>query len=172
MNKIVAMIPARMGSERLKEKKLALIDGKPMIYYAIKAAKDSGLFSRIIINGDNEKFGQIAKKFDVEYYSRPKALGLAETKSDEIVYDFICNNGQPEFLIWINPVNPFQRPEEIIEVVEYFFNNELDTLFTCQEKFAHCMYNNNAVNFMAPTYIDYDNVDEYVSIYLDKSLEL
>ena len=50
MNKIVAMIPARMGSERLKEKNLALIDGKPMIYYAIIAAKDSGLISRIIIN--------------------------------------------------------------------------------------------------------------------------
>ena len=35
MNKIVAMIPARMGSERLKEKNLALIDGKPMIWHLV-----------------------------------------------------------------------------------------------------------------------------------------
>jgi len=32
------MIPERFGSIRLKIKNLALIDGKPMISYAIKAA--------------------------------------------------------------------------------------------------------------------------------------
>ena len=42
--KIYAMIAARIGSQRLKYKNLALIDKKPMIYYAIKAAKKSKLF--------------------------------------------------------------------------------------------------------------------------------
>ena len=60
MKNNVAMIPARIGSERLKEKNLALIDGKPLIYYAIRAAKDSGVFNKIIVNGDNELFGKIA----------------------------------------------------------------------------------------------------------------
>ena len=35
---ITAMIPARMGSERLEKKNLALLDGNPLISYAIKAA--------------------------------------------------------------------------------------------------------------------------------------
>lgn len=42
--KIIAMIPARMGSTRLRMKNLALIDGRPMIYYAIHVAKTSGVF--------------------------------------------------------------------------------------------------------------------------------
>jgi CMP-N-acetylneuraminic acid synthetase len=32
---IVAMVPARMGSERLKMKNLALLNGQPLISYAI-----------------------------------------------------------------------------------------------------------------------------------------
>jgi len=46
------MIPARFGSIRLKMKNSSLIDGKPMISYAIKAAKDSNVFNRVIVNSD------------------------------------------------------------------------------------------------------------------------
>ena len=38
--KFIAMIPARIGSTRLKYKNLALINNKPLIYYAINAAKN------------------------------------------------------------------------------------------------------------------------------------
>ena len=53
---IYAMIPARAGSERLKIKNLSLLDGKPLISYSILAAKDSGIFNKIIINSDNDSF--------------------------------------------------------------------------------------------------------------------
>ena len=51
--KIYAMIPARIGSSRLKIKNLAFLNGKPLIYYAIKAAKESGVFDKIIIMKTN-----------------------------------------------------------------------------------------------------------------------
>ena len=53
---LYAMIPARYGSERLKLKNLALLDGKPLIYYAIKSAKLSNMFEKIYINSDNLLF--------------------------------------------------------------------------------------------------------------------
>jgi len=52
---IYAMIPARIGSTRLKMNNLALINGKPLIYYAIQAAKDSGVFDKIVLNSENQK---------------------------------------------------------------------------------------------------------------------
>ena len=58
--KICAMIPARIGSQRLKYKNLALINKKPMIYYAIEAAKKSGCFNKIFINSDHDIFSKIA----------------------------------------------------------------------------------------------------------------
>ena len=58
--KIYAMIPARAGSKILAMKNLALIDGKPMIYYAISSAKKTGVFDKIIINSDHHIFSEIS----------------------------------------------------------------------------------------------------------------
>ena len=37
--KIISMIPARLGSTRVKNKNLRLINGKPLIHYIIESAK-------------------------------------------------------------------------------------------------------------------------------------
>jgi CMP-N,N'-diacetyllegionaminic acid synthase len=42
--KNVAMIPARLGSKRVHNKNLRLINGKPLIGYIIDAVKRSGMF--------------------------------------------------------------------------------------------------------------------------------
>ena len=43
-------LPARIGSSRLKYKNFALLDDKPLISYAINAAKQSGVFDDIVLN--------------------------------------------------------------------------------------------------------------------------
>jgi len=94
---IIAMIPARMGSKRLAMKNLAILKGKPLISYAIKAAKDSGVFKRIIINSEDIIFEKIAKRYNVEFYQRPAQWATSKAKSDSVVYDFIkekpCDRG-------------------------------------------------------------------------------
>ena len=51
----IAIIPARAGSKRLKNKNLKTINGKPLIYYAINAAIKSKLFDDVIISTDSSK---------------------------------------------------------------------------------------------------------------------
>src|SRR3989304_395347 len=68
---IIAMVPARIGSTRLKMKNLALINGKPLISYAIDAAKASGVFSRVVVNSDNEIFAGVAERYGADFYLRP-----------------------------------------------------------------------------------------------------
>ena len=87
--KIIAMIPARVGSERLKMKNLALINDKPLIYYSIKAAKKSCVFDNIVLNSDSLIFEKIAKRYLIDFYLRPKELGSSQTRSDDVVADFM-----------------------------------------------------------------------------------
>ena len=54
--KIYSMIPARIGSERLKFKNLSLLNGKPLIYYAINSSLKSRVFDKIYLNSDNNIF--------------------------------------------------------------------------------------------------------------------
>ena len=51
----IAIIPARAGSKRLKNKNIKLINDKPLIYYAIKTAITSKLFDEVIISTDSSK---------------------------------------------------------------------------------------------------------------------
>ena len=59
----IAIIPARAGSKRLKNKNLKTINGKPLIYYAINTAIKSKLFDDVVISTDSPKILNKAKKF-------------------------------------------------------------------------------------------------------------
>ena len=65
-NNIICMIPARIGSQRFKQKNLALINEKSVLEWGIDAAKNSKVFDKIIVNGDHDLFNQIAKKNNVD----------------------------------------------------------------------------------------------------------
>jgi CMP-N-acetylneuraminic acid synthetase len=45
--KIIAMIPARMTSKRIKKKNIRLLNGKPMIQYVIETAIGSQCFDEL-----------------------------------------------------------------------------------------------------------------------------
>ena len=145
--KIYAMIPARIGSTRLKMKNLALINGKPLIYYAIKAAKDSGVFERIIVNSDSECFSKIAERYDVDFYHRPEDLGGSDIKSDDVVADFIRANPEAHIVAWVNPISPMQTGKEIKSIIDYFIKENLNSLITVCEQQVHCLHNEEPVNF-------------------------
>ena len=148
MNKqrIIAMIPARIGSTRLKLKNLALINKKPMIAYSILAAKKSGIFDNIVINSDSEIFKSIADRYGVDFYKRPKNLGGSKTKSDDVVLDFV-NQFSSDTVVWVNPISPLQTGDEIKKVVQYFQNEDLDSLITVKSEQVHCTYLGKPINF-------------------------
>ena len=68
--KIVAMIPARLGSKRIKHKNLRLLDGKPLVSHVLEKCKDANIFSEIYINSESELFKGIANDFGVKLYLR------------------------------------------------------------------------------------------------------
>lgn len=107
----IAIIPARKGSKRIPGKNIKLFYGKPIIYYAIKKAKDSKLFSKIIVTTDSKKIANISKKFGASVeFLRPKYLsndkaGTVEVISHAVNYlkkkNFFCN-----YVCCIYPATP------------------------------------------------------------------
>ena len=142
------MIPARIGSQRLKYKNLAIINNKPMIYYTINAAKKSGCFDKIFINSDHKIFSKISKKYKVNFYKRIKSLGGSNIKSDSIVYDFMKNNPEADIVVWVNPIAPFQTAKEIKKIVNFFSKKKIDSLITVENKKIHCNYNGKPLNYI------------------------
>ena len=144
--KILAMIPARIGSERLKYKNLALIHNKPLISFVINAAKKSKIFDEIYINSDHNILSKIAERYKINFYKRPSGLGESNIRSDIVVYDFIKKNNC-DILVWVNPIAPLQSPNEISEVVNYFIKKKYDSLITTTKKQVHANYLKKPINY-------------------------
>ena len=68
---IVALIPARAGSQRVPHKNIKLLAGHPLIAYTIAAAQQSGIFQTILVSSDSEETLQIALSMGIAAIRRP-----------------------------------------------------------------------------------------------------
>lgn len=143
---IIAMIPARIGSTRLSMKNLALLDGEPLIAHVIETCKGTGLFDRIVINSDCDIFAKIAERYGVEFYHRPEELGSSETKSDQVVSDFISNH-PCKTICWMNSISPLQSVAEVQAVIHHFRRENLDSLITTSVSQVHANYDGQPLNY-------------------------
>jgi CMP-N-acetylneuraminic acid synthetase len=144
--KLIAMIPARIGSERLKQKNLRLLGGVPIVAHAVQKAKASQLFDRVVLNGDDPVFGGIASQYDCEFYLRPKELGSSETRSDDVVYDFMTKHSG-DAVAWVNSASPLMTVEDVVQSVNHFKTQNLDSLITSQNLYRHALIDNAPINF-------------------------
>ena len=58
--RIIAIIPARGGSKRLKKKNIFILKGKPLIAYAIGACKNSKNIDDIYVSSDDDEILSIS----------------------------------------------------------------------------------------------------------------
>ena len=144
--KIIAEIPARSGSQRVRNKNIKLLNGKPLICYAIDAAKKSKMLTDIYVNTDSNEIGEIGINTGIKFYKRPKHLGSDTATSDEYNYDFF-KTINPDLLVQVNPVCPFITGRDIDEIIQFYFDNSCDSLVTVREERYQAFYNGTPINF-------------------------
>lgn len=146
MYKYVVEIPVRLGSKRVPKKNLRLIEGKPMVAYVIDAAKRSNRIDAIYVNSEGTTIKKLCKDYGVNFYERDKELLKDNVVQDQFNYDFLCNV-ETEYLVLINPVSPLVLAEDIDNAIEYFEENNLDTLISVREERLQAFYKNKPINF-------------------------
>lgn len=89
---MIAVICARSGSKRIKNKNIINFFGKPIIYYPIKIAKNNNLIQKIYVSTDSKKIKKIVEKYGAEVpYLRKKSLSYDNTPLKKALEDF-CQN--------------------------------------------------------------------------------
>lgn len=114
----VAIIPARGGSKRIPGKNIRPFAGKPMIARSIEAARQSGVFGRIIVSTDSPEIAGVARDQGAETpFLRPDTLSGDHTPTAPVLLhalDWLEENGsRPEYCCCIYATAPFVRPEDI-----------------------------------------------------------
>lgn len=85
----IAVIPARGGSKRLKKKNILAFNGKPMICHSVDAAKQSGLFDKIVVSTDDPEIMEAVSDSGCEVDTRKKDLATDTARVVDVIADLI-----------------------------------------------------------------------------------
>lgn len=143
---IVAMIPARLGSQRIPKKNLRLLGDKVLTQWVGDACKAAGVFDAIYINSESDVFAPIAAASGLSFYQRPAELASNSATNDDFALDFI-NKVQCDILVQVNPTSPFTKAEDIRALVDMFIQGQYKTVHTVKEEQIEGLFNGKPLNF-------------------------
>ena len=83
--KRLAIIPARSGSKRLKNKNFKLLGGKPLINYTVENLIKSKLFETIHVSSDKNLKNILSKYKKIDYFLRPKNISGDKTILNKVI---------------------------------------------------------------------------------------
>ena len=131
----IAVIPARGGSKRIPRKNIREFAGKPMIAYAIEAAKGCGLFDHIVVSTDDEEIAKIAKQLGAEIpFIRPVELSDDYTGTVPVIAHATesCRNigWQADQVCCIYPAVPLIQIQDLRDAHTLLGQDEADYAFT------------------------------------------
>lgn len=116
--RVMAIIPARSGSKRLKNKNVRDFKGKPLIEWTIQAACQSMMFAQVIVTSDSEEILAIAKRNGCVSHLRSTKLASDTASTVDVVTDVITSHKGFDKFVLLQPTSPLRTKEDIIEVCE------------------------------------------------------
>jgi N-acylneuraminate cytidylyltransferase len=119
----LAVIPARGGSKRIRNKNIKDFLGQPIIQYSIDAAKFSGLFDEVIVSTDDDKIQSIASLLGagVPFTRSKKNSDDFATLTDvllEVIESYNQMGKNFEFVCMILPTAPLIAIENLKKAFE------------------------------------------------------
>ena len=158
--KSIAMIPARLGSQRLKQKNLQTFLGKPLIAHAIEKCFQSQAFDEVWVNSESELIGEVAKEYGASFHLRPVSLADNQTTSEQFVYEFMQNHNS-DFVIQVHSIAPLLDVDDIINFMNYLHKYTPDVLLSAAHEQIECAMNGKPINF---TFGKKDNSQDLIPV--------
>lgn len=114
----VCVIPARGGSKRIPRKNIKEFCGKPMIAWAIEAARRSEVFDTIVVSTDDDEVAAVAERCGAEVpFRRPAALADDRSGLNAVLRHAIGwlaeHRARPEFLACVYATAPLLRAQDL-----------------------------------------------------------
>ena len=152
---IIAIIPARGGSKRLKNKNSLIVNGKPMIAWTIKSALNSKFINEVYVSSEDKKILKIAKKYNAKIIERPNNLAMDNVPKIEAIkhaVNKINKNKQIDIVVSLQANSPNLKPSEIDFCISDLINKNKREVLSVDKN----LNQNGAIRVMKK-FILYDN---------------
>jgi N-acylneuraminate cytidylyltransferase len=132
---IIAVIPARGGSKRIPRKNVRDFAGRPMIGWAIGAARETGVFDHILVSTDDVEIRDVAVAAGAEApFLRPAELSDDHTGTRKVIQHAIGEAehafGPVEAVCCIYATAAFVQPDDLRDGLALLGGDERNFAFS------------------------------------------
>lgn len=144
--RMVAMIPARLGSKRIPKKNLRYLGDKPLIQYPIDIALQIPDFESVWVNTESEALGKAIEKMGAKFHKRPEEYSADSCTNREFTYHFMCHH-ECDYVIMVNSTSPLLRLETAQRFVKFVKEHDYDVVLSTLSEKAESFYRGEPLNF-------------------------
>ena len=131
---ILAIIPARGGSQRLRNKNIFPLWGKPMFYWAKQACKQSKFNIKVCVSTESEEISKISQQFGATVNQRDPELADHKTYKQAAIRAaakwYEESNGKQDFFISLQANSPEVKNKDLDKAIETLLKYEKDEIFS------------------------------------------
>ncbi|MCF2518430.1 cytidylyltransferase domain-containing protein [Dyadobacter sp. CY351] len=122
--KVVAVVPMRHSSERVKGKNYRDFAGKPLFHHIIESLLESDRVDKVIIDTDSPTIMEQASSHfpEVMLLERPEHLRDGAIPMNNVLLN-ICNSVESEFYLQTHSTNPLLSADTISKGIDWFLKN-------------------------------------------------
>lgn len=141
--RILGVITARGGSKSIPRKNIKELGGKPLIAYTIEAAKESGIFDRIILSTDDKEIADVARRYGCEVpFLRPAELAQDTTPHLPVMQHAVTwlkehEDYEPDYVAILQPTAPLRQAFHLREAAELLKKTGADSVVSMVEIPGH-----------------------------------
>ena len=116
--RLLALVPARAGSKRVRDKNVRPLAGHPLLAYTIAAARASGAFGAVVLSTDSELYACVGRHYGAEVpFLRPPELATDTSPDIDWVEHALAQLHEAgrdfDAFSILRPTSPFRLPETI-----------------------------------------------------------
>jgi CMP-N-acetylneuraminic acid synthetase len=146
--KIVAIVPVRKGSQRIKNKNFKRFGNSCLLEVKLKSLKKVKSIDEIIISTDSDKAMQIAKKYKVSYHKREKYYASSKCSNSEF-FENLARSIKGDFLMYTPCTAPLVKHQTIEHLIKKFMGiyPKYDSINTINYVKEHLWLKNKPLNY-------------------------
>lgn len=134
---VVAVIPARGGSQGVPRKNLRRVGGVPLLARAITSALAATRVDRVVVSTDDAEIAAVAREWGAEVVDRPAEISGHTASSESALVHALDQLGLDDgVLVFIQATSPFIDPLDIDAAVARVVDGEVDSLFSAVESWG------------------------------------
>lgn len=161
MKKLVAVIPMRAGSQRVKNKNFKPFASKSLFEHKIDLIKQLPV-DDVIINTDSDYAIEIAKKMGVKYHKREPYFASSECTNSQY-HEYLARVTDAENILIAQVTAPLITKESYINAIEEFFYHDCNSLMSVKVIKEFLWHHGKAINYDPDNAPNSQNLPEYVA---------